>query len=301
MAAFARWTNLSETTFLLRPTDAGRRLPAADLDPGRRAAVRRPPDARQRRTPGSRPAAYRPARTWCRSAAPGWSRIRRTATGCAFAAPPLMRSGPVAEDDLARIARRAAHRRRRDRRQRRGSTTAPAGSASCSATPTAVLGLQPDCARVRRPQDRRRRPLRRAGASDAEIEVRAFCPGYGMPEDPVTGSLNAGLAQWLAGSAPARVVRRRAGHRARPARPGARRDRAPTARSGWVATRATTVRRHRAPARLRRLGSRRAAPTSTSSSASSTRASRSPTAPAPAPVASSATRCASTSPRASRW
>ncbi len=48
MAAFARWTNLSETTFLLRPTAAGRRLPAADLDPGRRAAVRRAPDPRQR-------------------------------------------------------------------------------------------------------------------------------------------------------------------------------------------------------------------------------------------------------------
>jgi PhzF family phenazine biosynthesis protein len=34
----------------------------------------------------------------------------------------------------------------------------------------------------------------------AAIEVRAFCPGYGMPEDPVTGSLNAGVGQWLAGS-----------------------------------------------------------------------------------------------------
>ena len=31
------------------------------------------------------------------------------------------------------------------------------------------------------------------------VEVRAFCPGYGMPEDPVTGSLNAGIGQWLAG------------------------------------------------------------------------------------------------------
>jgi predicted PhzF superfamily epimerase YddE/YHI9 len=38
--------------------------------------------------------------------------------------------------------------------------------------------------------------------------VRAFVPGKGVPEDPVTGSLNAGLAQWLigAGLAPARYV-----------------------------------------------------------------------------------------------
>ena len=32
------------------------------------------------------------------------------------------------------------------------------------------------------------------------VEVRAFCPGFGMPEDPVTGSLNAGIGQWLGGS-----------------------------------------------------------------------------------------------------
>jgi len=31
----------------------------------------------------------------------------------------------------------------------------------------------------------------------ADYEVRAFCPGEAMPEDPVTGSLNAGFARWL--------------------------------------------------------------------------------------------------------
>ena len=43
---------------------------------------------------------------------------------------------------------------------------------------------------------------------EAQFEVRAFCAGEGMPEDPVTGSLNAGLAQWLigAGLAPAHYV-----------------------------------------------------------------------------------------------
>ena len=35
---------------------------------------------------------------------------------------------------------------------------------------------------------------------DTACEVRAFCPGYGILEDPVTGSLNAGIAQWLAGT-----------------------------------------------------------------------------------------------------
>ena len=46
MQRFARWTNLSETTFVLPPDDPGRGLPGADLHAGRRAAVRRPPDAR---------------------------------------------------------------------------------------------------------------------------------------------------------------------------------------------------------------------------------------------------------------
>ena len=41
----------------------------------------------------------------------------------------------------------------------------------------------------------------------ADVEVRAFVPSLGVPEDPVTGSLNAGLAQWLAGGVlPARYV-----------------------------------------------------------------------------------------------
>jgi len=44
--------------------------------------------------------------------------------------------------------------------------------------------------------------------SECQFEVRAFVPDLGVPEDPVTGSLNAGLAQWLigAGLAPDRYV-----------------------------------------------------------------------------------------------
>ena len=35
---------------------------------------------------------------------------------------------------------------------------------------------------------------------EVDVEVRAFVPELGVPEDPVTGSLNAGLAQWLTGA-----------------------------------------------------------------------------------------------------
>jgi PhzF family phenazine biosynthesis protein len=41
-----------------------------------------------------------------------------------------------------------------------------------------------------------------------QFEVRAFAPSVGAPEDPVTGSLNAGIGQWLIGEgvAPASYV-----------------------------------------------------------------------------------------------
>ena len=44
--------------------------------------------------------------------------------------------------------------------------------------------------------------------SSLDFELRAFVPELGVPEDPVTGSLNAGVAQWLigAGLAPRRYV-----------------------------------------------------------------------------------------------
>jgi predicted PhzF superfamily epimerase YddE/YHI9 len=48
-----------------------------------------------------------------------------------------------------------------------------------------------------------------AASCDTQFEVRAFFPGHnGLAEDPVTGSLNAALAQWLigAGMAPPRYV-----------------------------------------------------------------------------------------------
>ena len=70
----------------------------------------------------------------------------------------------------------------------------------------AVLALQPDFGRMRGLKLGVVGP--HPGGSECQFEVRAFVPGLGVPEDPVTGSLNAGLAQWLigAGLAPDRYV-----------------------------------------------------------------------------------------------
>jgi PhzF family phenazine biosynthesis protein len=47
-----------------------------------------------------------------------------------------------------------------------------------------------------------------ADGAECAVEVRAFIPDVGVLEDPVTGSLNAGIAQWLigAGLVPERYV-----------------------------------------------------------------------------------------------
>ena len=45
MQRFANWTNLSETNFLLPPSDPGRRLPRPHLHPAGAVSVRRAPDA----------------------------------------------------------------------------------------------------------------------------------------------------------------------------------------------------------------------------------------------------------------
>ena len=83
-----------------------------------------------------------------------------------------------------------------------GSTTVRAGSASCSASAEAVLAVEPAL-----PKDGRRHDQHRPGGpypagSECAFEVRAiFSDDRGsIVEDPVTGSLNASLGQWLVGS-----------------------------------------------------------------------------------------------------
>ena len=69
-----------------------------------------------------------------------------------------------------------------------------------------VLSLQPDFGRMQGLKLGVVGPY--PAGSECQFEVRAFVPGLGVPEYPVTGSLNAGLAQWLigAGLAPPRYV-----------------------------------------------------------------------------------------------
>jgi PhzF family phenazine biosynthesis protein len=76
--------------------------------------------------------------------------------------------------------------------------------------PHTVLRLAPDHARLKSLGQKVGVVARRASAAEGEplLEVRAFAAAIGVPEDPVTGSLNASLAQWLidGGQVPERYV-----------------------------------------------------------------------------------------------
>jgi PhzF family phenazine biosynthesis protein len=192
MAAFARWTNLSETTFLLRPGD-----PAADY----RLRIFTPS--------GELPFAGHPtlgsAHAWLEAGGvparddgvvvqecgAGLVVVRRGAGRLAFAAPPLVRSGPVDEANV--VATVAALGLRRD----------DVVDAAWVDNGPGWLGLLlPDAATVMACRPATGADLkvgvvgRRPDGDECAVEVRAFYDGF---EDPVTGSLNAGLAQWLAG------------------------------------------------------------------------------------------------------
>lgn len=195
MARFARWTNLSETTFLLRPRD-----PAADY----RLRIWTPG--------GELPFAGHPtlgsAHAWLEAGGvpagsdvvqecgAGLVRLRRDDAGrLSFQAPPLTRSGPVSAEDVAGICR--ALRIGTDAIvEASWIDNGPGWVGVLLADAAAVLALDPDLAAF---GDLK---IGVVGAYDdgpLAAEVRAFCPGYGPAEDPVTGSLNAGIGQWLAG------------------------------------------------------------------------------------------------------
>lgn len=216
MASFASWTNLSETTFLLAPTRAECDYRVRIFTPSGELDFAGHP------TLGS-------CHVWLgaggvprgaeivQECGIGPVSIRRDGDALAFEAPPLRRSGPVEAATLDRIA--GALGLGRDAIL--GSAwvdNGPGWVAIRLADRDAVLSLRPDFAAL---GDLALGVVGAWRADDgddhgdddengADFEVRAFAPGHGVDEDPVTGSLNAGLACWLigAGLAPDRYVAR---------------------------------------------------------------------------------------------
>jgi PhzF family phenazine biosynthesis protein len=138
----------------------------------------------------------------------GLVRIRRdTASGrLAFAAPPLRQGGPLPETEVERIAR-GLRIPRADIVAHAWCDNGPRWRGVMLASAEQVLALEPDAAvfanfelGVIGPRSKVGVVGARLDGGDTDFEVRAFFPGYGgMAEDPVTGSLNAAVAQWLIG------------------------------------------------------------------------------------------------------
>jgi PhzF family phenazine biosynthesis protein len=128
----------------------------------------------------------------------GLVRVRRGRDRLAFVAPPLLRSGPLEEDHLARVVD-ALGLAAADVVDAAWVDNGPGWCALLLRTPRAVLAADPDPVRAsgmkvglaaRHPDGTR--------SDGVGVEVRAFySDGRDLAEDPVTGSLNAGLAQWL--------------------------------------------------------------------------------------------------------
>ncbi|GAB3193529.1 PhzF family phenazine biosynthesis protein [Nesterenkonia suensis] len=197
MRPISAWTNLSECTFLLPPTteEADYRVRIFSLDTELPFAGHP--------TLGS-------ARAWLdmggapddetlviQECAAGLIRVRRDGDTLAFAAPPRLRTGPV-DPQLQEAIRRVLGVSEQQLVDVSWADNGPGWVAVLLDSAETVLGLRPELHRggleelmlgVVGPWDE---------TSDADVEVRAFfSDGSALREDPVTGSLNASLAQWL--------------------------------------------------------------------------------------------------------
>ena len=205
MQAYARWTNLSETTFLLAPTDAAADYRVRIFTPGGELPFAGHPTLGSCHAWLQAGGVPRDAGEIVQQCGVGLVRVRRDAARLAFAAPPLR----LAEVDAGALgpvlAALGVPRARLQAAQWLDNGPQWLGLLLDSAA--SVLAIEPDHAALK--------GLAKVGvigphpaASACRYEVRAFAASIGVPEDPVTGSLNAGLAQWLIGSgvAPAAYV-----------------------------------------------------------------------------------------------
>jgi PhzF family phenazine biosynthesis protein len=192
MRQFANWTNLSETTFVLEPDDDQADYKVRIFTPSQELPFAGHPTLGTCHAwleAGGKP--RRPGMVIQQCGA-GLVTLEHDETGLKFAAPPLLRSGPVDEQLAAHVAD-ILQIGRDEIVDLQWADNGPGWIAVLLASADAVLAVRPG------PTDL---DIGIAGpyppGGPAAFEVRAFLPKNGATdEDPVTGSFNASLAEWL--------------------------------------------------------------------------------------------------------
>ncbi len=195
MQRFAHWTNLSETTFVLPPESADADYRVRIFTPSMELPFAGHPTLGTCHAWLEQGGAPARADAVVQECGAGLVRVRRTEEGLAFAAPPLLREGPVDEIQIEHIASVL----RIDRSEIVDATWADNGPGWIAVLldgAESVLALEPGIVDL---------DVGVVGpypeGSPEAFELRAFVPKNGSTdEDPVTGSLNASVAQWLLGT-----------------------------------------------------------------------------------------------------
>ena len=195
MQEFARWTNLSETAFLLKPSDPQADYRVRIFTPARELPFAGHPTLGSCHAWLEQGGTARHAHEVVQQCQVGLVRIRRGAGRLAFAAPPRKRTGPVEADVLERIVR-SLHIDAAAIKASQWVDNGPGWVAVMLNSRDELLAIKPDYAAMHGLELGAVAPW---ADGDAQFEVRAFVPDNGGYEDPVTGSLNASLAQWLIG------------------------------------------------------------------------------------------------------
>jgi PhzF family phenazine biosynthesis protein len=192
MQRFAHWMNLSETTFVLPPSQTGADYQVRIFTPVAELPFAGHPTLGTCHAWLEAGGVPRHAGTVVQQCRAGLVTLRQTGDGLAFAAPPVLRDGPVEEELLTRIAS-VLGIGRAGIVDASWADNGPGWVAVMLASAEAVLAVKPGFVDL---------DLGLVGpyppGSPQAFEVRAFFPKDGATtEDPVTGSLNASLAPWL--------------------------------------------------------------------------------------------------------
>lgn len=198
MQCMARWTNLSETTFVLPPTTRAADYRLRIFTPGGELPFAGHPTLGSAHAWLERGGSAKMSERIVQECDAGLVEVRRRGGFLSFAAPPTRRSGDIEAEYLQQIADSFGI----DRVQviaHQWVDNGPGWAVVQLATAQQVLALEPDLSRI---------PDAMVGAIGAypagsrhAFEMRTFAPAVGVPEDPVCGSMNAAVGQWLARTA----------------------------------------------------------------------------------------------------